>query len=102
MQGPRRKRSSTGVAIALAAGVGGMLVAGVGAALLALLIVVARPGQSDSCAAGSIDQSITLGPPGTGQLVGASEYGGPGDPSSGVVGASGSNLLANPDSYAEL
>ena len=46
--------------------------------------------------------SITLGPPGSGQRVGATEYGGPGDPSSGVVGASGSNLLSHPDSYAEL
>ena len=43
-----------------------------------------------------------LGPPGTGARVGATEYGGPGDPSSGVVGASGANLLAHPDSYAEL
>ena len=43
-----------------------------------------------------------LGPPGTSQLVGATEYGGPGDPSSGVVGASGANLLSHPDSYAEL
>jgi hypothetical protein len=41
-------------------------------------------------------------PPGTGQLVGATEYGGPGDPSSGTAGASGVNLLAHPDSYAEL
>ena len=43
-----------------------------------------------------------LGPPGTGQSVGATEYGGPGDPSSGVVGSSGANLLEFPDSYAEL
>ena len=43
-----------------------------------------------------------LGPPGTGQLVGATEYGGPGDPSSGVIGSSGANLLEHPDSYAEL
>jgi hypothetical protein len=34
--------------------------------------------------------------------VGATEYGGPGDPSSGTVGASGANLLQHPDSYAEL
>ena len=34
--------------------------------------------------------------------VGATEYGGPGDPSSGTVGASGVNLLAHPDSFAEL
>jgi hypothetical protein len=46
--------------------------------------------------------AVVLGPPGTGQLVGASEYGGPGDPSSGTIGASGVNLLEHPDSYAEL
>ena len=46
---------------------------------------------------------IEFGPPdSTGQLVGATEYGGPGDPSSGTVGSSGVNLLAEPDSYAEL
>jgi hypothetical protein len=43
-----------------------------------------------------------VGASGGGQLVGASEYGGPGDPASGTVGASGANLLAHPDSYAEL
>jgi len=36
------------------------------------------------------------------QTVGATEYGGPGDPSSGTVGASGVSLLAQPDSFAEL
>jgi cell wall-associated NlpC family hydrolase len=35
-------------------------------------------------------------------VVGATEYGGPGDPSSGTVGASGVNLDADPDSFAEL
>ncbi len=45
---------------------------------------------------------IVLGPPGTGQLVGATEYGGPGDPSSGEFGSSGADLLDLPDSYAEL
>ena len=34
--------------------------------------------------------------------VGATEYGGPGDPSSGTVGARGDNLLEHPDTYAEL
>ena len=43
-----------------------------------------------------------LGATGVGQPVGATEYGGPGDPSSGTVGASGTSLLAHPDSYAEL
>jgi cell wall-associated NlpC family hydrolase len=35
-------------------------------------------------------------------VVGATEYGGPGDRSSGVLGSSGANLLDSPDSYAEL
>ena len=48
------------------------------------------------------DAGVALGPAGGGALVGASEYGGPGDPSSGVVGASGVDLLTHPDSYAEL
>lgn len=39
---------------------------------------------------------------GSPQTVGASEYGGPADPSSGTVGASGVSLLAQPDSFAEL
>ena len=39
---------------------------------------------------------------GTAQTVGATEYGGPGDPSSGTVGASGVSLLAQPASFAEL
>jgi hypothetical protein len=46
--------------------------------------------------------AIVLGGPGSGQVVGATEYGGPGDPTSGTWGASGANLLAAPDSYAEL
>jgi hypothetical protein len=93
--------SATGVACLT----GAVLVAGIGAAMLALLLT-AQGG--DNCTAGSgasgggAAASITLGPPGTGQLVGATEYGGPGDPSSGAVGASGTNLLTHPDSYAEL
>jgi hypothetical protein len=46
--------------------------------------------------------SVVLGPAGSGVVVGASEYGGPGDPSSGTVGSSGADLTALPDSYAEL
>jgi hypothetical protein len=34
--------------------------------------------------------------------IGATEYGGPGDPSSGTVGSSGVDLLAHPDSFAEI
>jgi hypothetical protein len=81
------------------AAIGGVAVAGMGAALLGLLLSVFQNG--DQCAA-SPAGSIALGPPGTGRLVGATEYGGPGDPSSGAVGSSGANLIQNPDSYAEL
>jgi cell wall-associated NlpC family hydrolase len=92
------------VVVASVAAIG---LAGLGAGLLALLSSVF--GQGDECGApaGSAPAAgpgggIVLGPPGTGQLVGATEYGGPGDPSSGVVGSSGANLLEFPDSYAEL
>jgi hypothetical protein len=47
---------------------------------------------------GSTDAGVCGSP----QTVGATEYGGPGDPSSGTVGSSGVNLLKAPDSYAEL
>jgi hypothetical protein len=70
--------------------------------VLALLIsVFTQAGRCGASPSGSAAQ-IVLGPPGSGQLVGATEYGGPGDPSSGSVGASGANLIAHPDSYAEL
>jgi hypothetical protein len=75
-----------------------LLAAGLGAAVLALIAGVF--GQPDQCAGPA--GGIVLGPPGSGQLVGATEYGGPGDPSSGAIGSSGANLLALPDSYAEL
>jgi cell wall-associated NlpC family hydrolase len=81
---------------------------GFGVAVLALLTsVFGGPGDQCGSPAGVLQAAgpgggIVLGPPGTGQLVGATEYGGPGDRSSGVVGSSGANLLATPDSYAEL
>jgi cell wall-associated NlpC family hydrolase len=73
---------------------------GLGAALLAILISVLTPGNP--CGSPAAAGDVVLGPSGTGQLVGATEYGGPGDPSSGTVGSSGANLLLHPDSYAEL
>src|SRR5437763_864837 len=91
-------RKSRG-ALALAAAVAGIAIAALGAALLALVLSVLTEGNSCAPAPGG---SIALGPPGAGQLVGATEYGGPGDPSSGVIGASGANLLSVPDSYAQL
>src|ERR1700761_8778717 len=91
--------SSAGAAIAPAALIAGIIAVGVGGAVFALLVEVPSPTTQSSCGSPS---AVELGPPGTSQLVGASEYGGPGDPSSGVVGASGANLLSHPDSYAEL
>src|SRR5580700_5469044 len=79
-----------------------VMVAGIGAALLALLTSVFTPGSNGCDSTVASAAGIVLGPPGSGQLVGATEYGGPGDPSSGVVGSSGANLLEQPDSYAEL
>jgi cell wall-associated NlpC family hydrolase len=96
------------------AGAGAFLAVGLGVAVLALLTSVFG-GADDQCgspAAGAAPAgtsqttgpggAVVLGPPGTGQLVGATEYGGPGDPTSGVVGSSGADLLDFPDSYAEL
>ena len=94
----RRQRARRGIVVVVAA-IGGIAIAGVGAALLGLLLSVF--GAGNECA-GSPSGSVALGPPGTGRLVGATEYGGPGDPSSGSFGSSGANLIENPDSYAEL
>src|SRR5947209_12580838 len=95
----RRRRSARGGLIVAVAAIGAITLAGVGAALLALLLSVFSEGND--CAS-SPSGSIALGPPGTGRLVGATEYGGPGDPSSGTVGSSGANLIQYSDSYAEL
>jgi hypothetical protein len=89
------------------AGIGTIFAAGLGVAVLALLTSVFGRGDECGAPAGSSAAAgpgggIVLGPPGIGQLVGATEYGGPGDPSSGVISSSGANLLDFPDSYAEL
>jgi cell wall-associated NlpC family hydrolase len=106
-------------------GIGGLIagiaLAGLLAALLVTLVTVVRPacgpavsappdgragsppgGQGGSAASSGPGASISLAAPGGGVTVGATEYGGPGDPSSGSIGASGANLLAHPDTYAEL
>jgi hypothetical protein len=83
---------------------GVVALAGMTAAVLTAVLPVAS--ADSSCQAGApgsaAREPVVLGPPGSGLLVGATEYGGPGDPSSGTVGASGANLLSSPDSYAEL
>ena len=95
-----------GLALVTLSGAGLVAVGG----LALLVLVVSTASQAGSCpstgpgspvGSGAAGQ-IALGPPGSGQRVGATEYGGPGDPSSGTVGASGQSLLAHPDSYAEL
>ncbi len=91
------RRSPRAGAIAVAGVIGGTMIAGLGAALLSMMISVFT--QGSECSAPS---ATLLDPPGTGQMVGATEYGGPGDPSSGTIGSSGANLLEDSDSYAEL
>ncbi|HEY1509502.1 MAG TPA: hypothetical protein VGF93_10895 [Solirubrobacteraceae bacterium] len=103
MTGPAHRRTSSGAAFVVLGVLAAVVVAGLGLVLLVVLTALPGTGSDDGCAAqAGGGESIVLGPPGTGQLVGATEYGGPGDPSSGTVGASGSNLLEHPDSYAEL
>ncbi len=99
----RRRSTRRVTATATAVLLGGFLTAGLGAAMISLLL--AMLGRDSSGCAGTGTGSaaaISLGPPGSGQLVGASEYGGPGDPRSGATGARGDNLLQHPDTYAEL
>ena len=103
-----------GGVVAIAGVVTAVMAVGLGAGVLALLTGVFDEGSSPCGASGGSGGSggsvsapgaalgIVLAPPGAGQLVGATEYGGPGDPSSGVLGSSGANLLEQPDSYAEL
>jgi len=93
---PSRSRTATVIIAGLIAGIVG---AGLGgAAIWVLLGTLGQPGSDCTSTSAAID----LGPPGSGQLVGATEYGGPGDPRSGVTGARGDNLDQHPDTYAEL
>ncbi len=86
--GMRRRRTRSGGAL-----VGIVLLAG-GFLCALLLALVASVGAL----AGGLAVGVGCG----GETVGATEYGGPGDPSSGSVGASGVSLVAQPDSFAEL
>jgi hypothetical protein len=100
-----RPRGGGRVAAAVRILAAGLVLAGATTGVAALTLVITPP-TSAACPPSSSSSAgrgaIVLGPPGTGQLVGATEYGGPGDPSSGTVGASGANLSQHPDSYAEL
>ena len=105
MQPARPPRRAGSIALLLSGAFGALIAAMFAVALLAASLVISGSGQSCSSegAGGTVGAGpITLGAPGTGRVVGATEYGGPGDPSSGTIGASGVNLLEHPDSYAEL
>jgi hypothetical protein len=82
--------------------IAGTVAGGLAFVLLAVVLGLLPGGSECSASTGGPAGSITLGPPGTGQLVGATEYGGPGDRRSGVTGARGDNLVQHPDTYAEL
>ncbi len=77
-------------------------VTSVGAGVAILIVLFGQQNSGDCGGAAGSAGAIVLGPPGSGQLVGATEYGGPGDPSSGTLGARGDDLLTHPDTYAEL
>lgn len=95
--GPARLCVLGGAAVAVCA-------AGLGLLVVAALPVASPPEGSCADPVGGIAVAAVgaVGGAGAGQAVGATEYGGPGDPSSGTVGASGQSLLVHPDSYAEL
>jgi hypothetical protein len=96
-----RARTRSGL-LAVGGAAAGMALAGLLGALLALFVTNVPPGRCGPTAGTGPAAEIVLGPPGSGVLVGATEYGGPGDESSGTVGALGVSLLAHPDTYAEL
>jgi hypothetical protein len=105
MQSARSGKSvapGAAAALALIGGVGALAAAVLSAALIAAVLAVSDATSScDRPVAGDAGSTM-LGPPGAGQRVGATEYGGPGDSTSGTVGASGQSLVDHPDSYAEL
>ena len=93
---PRRSRAALVTAVLLA-----IAVAGLGPVFLIATITM-RPRRNPGCASSRSGGPIARLRAGRGTRVGATEYGGPGDPSSGTVGSSGVDLAAHPDSYAEL
>jgi hypothetical protein len=97
---PGRSRSQAALMTGLGTA-GAVVTAGVGLVLVSL-VIPSEPPAASCGATGGAPGSIALLPGTGGARVGATEYGGPGDPSSGTIGASGANLVAHPDSYAEL
>ena len=94
---PHRHWSTAVLVIGL--GGAGMICSGLG--LLLTAVVLAPPPSAGACGS-PVPGAVALSTAAGGASVGATEYGGPGDPASGTVGASGQSLTAHPDSYAEL
>jgi cell wall-associated NlpC family hydrolase len=94
-----RPRSRSAI---LLAGVAALIATGLGPVFLLVTWAAGSASSSGGCAAPVGTLPVTAPVPGRGASVGASEYGGPGDPSSGTVGSSGVDLATHPDSYAEL
>ncbi len=95
---PRRSRAAPACVAAVAA------LLAVGLAPLLVIILSTQAASHPACRGDATEPvgTVSVLGPGQGERVGATEYGGAGDPSSGDVGASGVNLDAHPDSYAEL
>jgi hypothetical protein len=89
----RRSRLGPSAAVAVAA----LVAAGLGP-----LFLLGLGGSIGGASCTGASRTVGAAGPGAGARVGATEYGGPGDPSSGSVGSSGVDLDAHPDSYAEL
>ncbi|MGH2915535.1 MAG: hypothetical protein ACRDMX_11155, partial [Solirubrobacteraceae bacterium] len=96
-----RRVSGRGSVAVFAGAVGSTVAAGLCLGLASLLIGPSAPASDCPSPSPASRVVVSDAAPG-GARVGATEYGGPGDPSSGTVGASGVNLVAHPDSYAEL
>jgi hypothetical protein len=92
---PSARRSRLGPAVA--AGVAVLAAAG-----LAPLFLLGLGGSLGGGSCSGASTTVGMPGPGAGGRVGATEYGGSGDPSSGSVGSSGVDLDEHPDSYAEL
>jgi hypothetical protein len=96
------RRLAYGKVMVVCAALAGFLLLALGGVLM--LPLLGQAGALASCEqeAEGPASTIAVGSAAAGVLVGATEYGGPGDPTSGTTGASGVNLLADPDSFAEL
>jgi cell wall-associated NlpC family hydrolase len=82
----------------VAAGAASLVVA----ATIGVVVLTSLFGASSSGAGCTSAGGFPRLPPGGGERVAATLYGGPGDSVSGSVGSSGVNLYQHPDSYAEL